>query len=186
MTAKIIDMNSNGRFMDPFKIVQLFGLQEGYKFADFGSGTGAFVLAAAPLVGNTGTVLAIDIQKDALLKLKDTVIQNEYPNTKFLWCDFENLGATQLPDESIDVALISNTLFQLDDRAGALREAYRVMKDSGNLYIIDWTDSFKGMGPDKDLIIVSDQASRIAQDAGFKLVNSFTPGEHHYGLHFKK
>ncbi len=173
-------------FVNPTKIIHLFDLQEGIKFADFGAGTGAFALSAASLVGPTGMVYAIDIQKDILLKLKEESIKSKLTNIKFLWCDFEQLNATKLNDASIDVVLISNTLFQLDNPQGALTEAYRVLKNNGNLYIIDWQESFNGMGPEKNLIITSQQAQKMASQIGFKLKDKFEPGDHHYGLHFIK
>jgi ubiquinone/menaquinone biosynthesis C-methylase UbiE len=173
-------------FVNPTQIIQQLGLKEGVKFADFGAGTGSFVLAASPLVGPTGIVYAIEIQKDILLRLKELSIKAGHTNTKFLWCDFEQLNATKLPNESLDIALISNTLFQLNDKQGAIQEAYRTIKTGGDLYIIDWIDSFNGMGPDTDLIISSDKAIELATKAGFKYINTFEPGEHHYGLHFTK
>lgn len=173
-------------FVDPTKVIQTFNIKEGSKFADFGAGTGAFSLSAASLVGSTGTVYAIDIQRDILLKLKETSIQAGITNTKFLWCDFEILGATKLPDNSLDIVLMSNTLFQLEDKLGALNEAYRVLKPSGSLYIIDWSESFNGMGPSQDLIIGKDEAQSLAKSAKFNLTDTFEPGDHHYGLHFNK
>ncbi len=173
-------------FVNPAKIIHLFNLMEGSKFADFGSGSGAYVLAAAPLVGQTGRVLAIEVQKDLLLKLKQAVVDANHSNVKFLWCDFENLGATQLEDESLDVAVVSNTLFQLDNKLGAIREMHRTLKKSGKLYIIDWSESFKGMGPSSDIVVDKDSAMGFATEAGFILQSEFNPGEHHYGLELSK
>ncbi len=179
-------LNTHGKFVNPAEIIHLLGLKEGSKFADFGSGSGAFVLAAAPLVGNTGTIAAIDVQKDLLLKLKQLVIESGNTNVRFLWCDFEIPGATKLPNDSLDTVLISNTLFQLHDKNGAITEAYRVLKKGGELYIIDWTESFNGMGPDKNLIITKDEASELAESIGLTLVNTFEPGAHHYGIKLTK
>jgi len=169
-------------FVNPTEIIHLFDLKEGTTFADFGSGSGAYILAAAPLVGQTGTVYAIDIQKDLLLKLKQTVTDAGQENVKFLWCDFENLGATQLSDNSLDTIIISNTLFQLEDKAGALREAHRVLKDTGKLYIIDWSESYKGMGPEGALVVTKSMALDLLILTDFVLESEFNPGEHHYGL----
>ncbi len=175
-----------GRFVNPAEIVHLFDLKEGSKFADFGAGTGAYVLAAAPLVGQNGQIYAIDIQKDLLLKLKQTVADAGYENVKFLWCDFENVGATCLPDNSLEIILISNTLFQLENKSGAFKEVHRVLKNTGKLYVIDWSESFKGMGPEKNLVVTKSQAIDLATASGFVLQSEFNPGEHHYGLIFIK
>ena len=169
-------------FVNPAEVIHLFDLKEGSTFADFGSGSGAYVLAAAPFVGQTGIVYAIDIQKDLLLRLKQSVADSGQENVKFLWCDFEKLGATQLPNNSLDAITISNTLFQLEDSAGALREAHRVLKTTGKLYIIDWSESYKGMGPEKELIVTKSAALDLLTLTDFVLESEFSPGEHHYGL----
>ncbi len=175
-----------GRFVNPAEVVHLFELKEGSKFADFGAGTGAYTLAAAPLVGKTGSTIAIDIQKDILLKLKAAMLDAGHSNGKFLWCDFEKLGSTKLPDASLDVAVMSNTLFQLGDKTGALSEAHRVLKSDGKLYIIDWSESYSGMGPSEELIVTKDHAIKLAVASGFTLNKEFSPGEHHYGVELIK
>ena len=117
-----------GKFVNPAEVIHLFGLSQGTTFADFGAGTGAYVLAAAPLIGDTGQIYAIDIQKDMLLKLKQSVADAHHDNVKFLWCNFETVEATKLPDNSVDVAVLSNTLFQIENKRGALQEIYRILK----------------------------------------------------------
>ncbi len=173
-------------FVKPAEIIHLFNLAEGSRFADFGSGSGAYVLSAAPLVGQTGKVIAVDIQKDLLLKLKQAVADAGHSNVKFLWCDFENVGATELPEDSLDVAVISNTLFQLENKLGALREIHRTLKNTGKLYLIDWSESYKGMGPNDNMIVTKSAAMDFATEAGFILQSEFSPGEHHYGLELIK
>ncbi len=184
-----MDNNTNIKpcsFVNPAKIIHLFNIKEGSKIADFGAGSGAYILAAAPLAGHTGKLFAIDIQKDLLLKLKKQVLTEGYTNVKFLWTDFEKLGATKLNNESLDIVILSNTIFQLEDKLGALKESYRVLKNTGKLYIIDWTESFGGLGPDKDSVVPKDEALEISKKAGFILHNEFNPGEHHYGLELTK
>ncbi len=171
-----------GKFVNPAEIIHLLELKEGSTFADFGSGSGAYVLAAAPLVGQSGQIYAIDIQKDLLLKLKQDVTNAKHNNVKFLWCDFEELGATKLTNDSLDVIIISNTLFQLESKIGALKEAHRVLKNAGKLFIIDWSESYKGMGPEQSLIVDKGNALDLITASGFVLQNEFNPGEHHYGL----
>jgi len=173
-------------FVNPAQVIQTLNLKEGSVFADFGAGSGAYVLAAIPLVGETGKIYAIDIQKDLLLKLKQTITQNGVKNVSFLWCNFEKLGSTQLQNASVDVVLLSNTLFQLDDKNGAFKEAYRILKETGHLFVIDWSESYNGMGPETDRVVTKSSALDYATANGFVLHNEFNPGEHHYGMHFIK
>lgn len=176
----------SGTFVNPAKMVHLFGLKEGSTFADFGCGSGAYVLTALPLVGQTGMVIALDVQKDLVLKVKQACVDGGYTNVRYIWGDFEQPGATNLPDGSLDVALISNTLFQLDDAAGALGEVHRTLKLNGRLFIIEWRGSFNGIGPAEGRVVDKARAQALLTQAGFSVVREFTPGEYHYGLECTK
>ena len=54
------------KFIKPQNIVAQMGLKTGQTVADFGSGSGFYTLSAAQMVGNTGRVLAVDVQKSKL------------------------------------------------------------------------------------------------------------------------
>ena len=59
-----------GGFMNPEKIVSGFGIREGMKVADFGSGAGYFTILLGQRVGKDGKVLALDIQESSFDNLK--------------------------------------------------------------------------------------------------------------------
>ena len=58
-------------FSEPKKNLERFGLEEGMRVADFGSGSGHYTLAASELVGESGLVYAIEIQQLLLKKVKN-------------------------------------------------------------------------------------------------------------------
>ena len=51
--------------------------------------------------------------------------------------------------------------------------------------IIDWSESFGGMGPTKRAVVTRERALELAHDAGFEQVKEFDAGAHHYGLILK-
>ena len=55
------------KFINPQNVVSQMGLKTGQTVADLGSGSGFFSLAAARMVGNTGKVYAVDVQKSKLM-----------------------------------------------------------------------------------------------------------------------
>ena len=57
-------------FIKPEEIIKNFEVRSGMTAADFGSGSGHYVLAIAKKMNNLGTVYAIDIQKNLLEKIK--------------------------------------------------------------------------------------------------------------------
>lgn len=58
------------KFLKPQNIVASIGIKSGQRVADLGCGSGFYVLAAAKMVGNTGRVLAIDVQDAKLTATK--------------------------------------------------------------------------------------------------------------------
>ena len=57
-------------FSNPEKNIEQLGLTPGMKVADLGSGSGFYTIASARLVGTSGLVYSIDIQKDLLTRIK--------------------------------------------------------------------------------------------------------------------
>lgn len=172
-------------FAHPPRNVAALGIQSDMSVADFGSGSGAYVLAMAERLEGTGHVYAIDVQRDLLQRVKNESHKRGYKNVEVIWCDLEQPRASKIADQKLDLVLISNLLFQIEEKSAVLDEAWRVLKPSGHLTVIDWTHSFDGMGPIKQEVVTKDKALTLARDAGFELQREFDAGAHHYGLLFK-
>ena len=161
-------------------------LEHGMKIADLGSGSGFYSLEAARVVGDGGKVYAIDVQKDLLAKLKNAANASHLPNVEVIPGDLEKVGGARLADGSVDVAIAANILFQIAEKEAFLREAKRIIKTGGKLAVVDWSDSFGGIGPMADHVIKEDEARELAVKEGFTFERDFKAGAHHYGLIFKK
>jgi len=173
-------------FLDPAKIISQLDLTSGQIVADFGVGSGHYALAAAQIVGNQGTVYAFDIQTELLTRVSKLAAEKNIYNIKVMVADFEFTNSTKLKDETVDYVIISNIIFQLGNKENILREAFRITKKTGRLLIVDWSESFGGMGPQNKDIVTKDSAQKLVIDAGFSLVKTIEAGDHHYGLVFKK
>jgi ubiquinone/menaquinone biosynthesis C-methylase UbiE len=154
------------------------------RVGDFGAGSGHYSRAAAAIVGASGKVYAIDVQEDVLkhLKLNTNIAHRSLVDT--VWGDIEKLGGTHLRDASLDAVILSNTLFQIENRYGLLGEIRRVLKSEGKLMVIDWAGSYSGMGPDSKKIVTEHEAEELFINGGFHKVKSFRAGPHHYGILF--
>ncbi|MDB5195090.1 MAG: type 11 methyltransferase [Parcubacteria group bacterium] len=171
-------------FADPMKNILQMGLTDGMKVGDLGTGTGHYALAASGIVGPAGQVYAIDIQEDVLTHIRDAARGRKFKNIETVWGDFEKQGGTKLRDHVLDAAVLSNVLFQLEDKEGAIAELRRILKPEGKLLVVDWSGSWDGMGPAQELVVSERDAEALFIRAGFHKVKSFTGGPHHYSILF--
>ncbi|XP_078421252.1 arsenite methyltransferase [Cetorhinus maximus] len=110
---------------------------------DLGSGSGRDCYMLSKLVGEKGHVTGIDMtseQVQVAQKFIDYHTQEfgfSKPNVDFLQGYVEKLGDVGLKDNSFDI-IISNCVINLSpDKKAVLKEAYRVLKDGGEMYFSD-------------------------------------------------
>lgn len=173
-------------FAHPERNVRAFSLQPGMVVADFGAGSGAYVFAMAEALGNVGHVFAVDVQKDLLRRIHSEAQRRGLDTVSIVWGDVEAAHGSKIADASVDRVLISNMLFQAEHKNRVLKEAMRILKDDGQLYVIEWSDSFGGLGPQKQDIVTEDALLEIADREGFEATGRFRAGAHHYGVRFRK
>ncbi len=173
-------------FSDPSKNISLLGLKEGERVADLGSGSGFYTLAAARLVGGSGRVFSVDVQKDLLTRIQAAAHTEHLNNIELVHGDIEEIGGTKLRDVSVDAAMMCNVLFQIENKENFLKEIKRILKSHGRVLIIDWAGSFGGLGPETSRVVLQADARVLFERHGFILTHSFDAGDHHYGLIYKK
>jgi len=175
-----------GRFVMPDVVATHFLLREGDLVADFGAGSGFFLRALATAVGETGRVYACEIQKALVEKLGESIRLQGLANVHPLWCDLEEPNGIKISTGELDAAILVNTLFMIEDKDVAIKEMARTLRSGGKFFIIDWTESFAGMGPQKEYVVTADAATVLLENNGFVLEREYPAGDHHYGLAFRK
>jgi len=98
----------------------------------------------------------------------------------------EKADGTKLRDMSIDLVLVCNVLFQVEDKSVVVAEVKRILKPQGKVLVVDWSDSFAGLGPHPDVVVAQETVMDLFEHAGFHLDREVSAGEHHYGLLYKK
>lgn len=171
-------------FAHPPRNVAALGIAPGMRIADFGAGSGHYIHEIAERLSNSGHVYAIDIQQDLLRRIKNDAHKRGYKNVEIIWADLEKPGGSKIADRHLDIVLVSNLLFQVAEKSAVLEEARRILKPSGRLIVIDWSESFGGLGPHKKEVVKKGQARELAERAGFIFEKEFEAGAHHYGLVF--
>lgn len=174
-----------GRFVVPEVVSTHFHFKPGDAIADFGAGAGFYLRLLSDMVGASGRVFACEIQKQLVEKLGDIVRLQGLGNVTPLWCDLEEVGGIKLRDGVLDGAIMVNTFFQIEDKAACLREVRRVLRTGATFQLIDWTESFGGLGPQPPQVVTKTMATDYFEAAGFLFEREYPAGDHHYGLAFR-
>lgn len=175
-----------GQFVVPEVVATHFHLKPGERVADLGAGTGFYLKVLSAAVGPEGKVYACEIQKNLVEKLGDFARLSGLSNIYPLWCDLEEVGGIKIPANTLDAAILVNTLFQFELKDVALTEIRRVLRPGGVLHIIDWTESFGGLGPQPKDVFGKELAVDLAESQHYVLEREFPAGDHHYGITVRK
>lgn len=173
-------------FVDPTQIIDSLEIEPGMVAADFGAGAGFYTVELAKKVGEGGKVYAIDIQKHMLDIIRSKARLNRLLNIETIWADLENVNSVPLKENTVDLVLISNILFQVEDKENLLKEAIRLLKPGGKVVVVEWRKNQLKFGPPPDRRISSQDVQKLFSENGLKLDKEVYAGEYHYGLVFKK
>jgi arsenite methyltransferase len=109
-------------------------IKEGDTVLDLGSGAGFDCFLASRKVGKSGKVIGLDMTEEMISKARILAIEHGYSNVEFRLGDIEKMP---LEDSSVDV-IISNCVINLaPDKSKVFKEAYRVLKNGGKMYVSD-------------------------------------------------
>jgi len=166
-------------FLNPEKILNEIDLRENMNAADFGCGSGGWV---APLAHKLekGTVYAIDVMEEPLSALRNKIEMQRLANINIIKSDVEAKNGSKLISESLDLVLLTNLLFQIEDKKIVLEEAKRVLKSGGEVLVVEWLAN-SSLGPQQERVS-AEEVKKIAMEVGLKIKKEFGAGNYHYGL----
>jgi SAM-dependent methyltransferase len=131
--ARWLDHPARLRYRNPGEILGLFGLFGGMTVLDLGCGTGLFTAEMARMVGQGGTVHAVDLQAPLLARARQRLEAAGLAGR----VRFHHAGAYGLPlaDNSVEVAVLVAVLGEIPNRPAALGELRRVLIPGGRLAV---------------------------------------------------
>lgn len=164
-------------FLDPKEILKKLDLRKDMIVADFGCGSGGWAIPLAKIL-EKGTVFAFDILEEPLSALKSKAKIENINNIETRKVDVEK--AVPLLTESCDLVLMTNLLFECQNKKKVLEEGKRILKKGGNILIVDWQ---------KDNPLTSEiefcsreEVKQIAKKIDLKIKEEFDAGSYHFGL----
>ena len=103
-------------FLNPDGVIEAWDVRPGDKVADFGCGAGFFSVPLGSRVGSNGKIYALDIRPEALEATRAKVKLFHIFNIEPSRADLELPRGSGLRDGSVDKVLISNILFQAENK----------------------------------------------------------------------
>jgi FkbM family methyltransferase len=120
---------------DPRRVLARIGVASGMRVADIGAGYGYFALPAAAFVGAEGEVLAVEPDPERASKIAQRAESEGILNLRVIRSKAEEMS--QIPGGTVDLAMVMSSFHHMTDRAAALREIRRVLRQGGEVYIRD-------------------------------------------------
>lgn len=120
-------------FQNPQKILQPY-IEEGMAVLEIGCGPGFFTLDMARMVGQSGRVIAVDMQEGMLEKLKSKIAGTDLERRiEPHKCEVDRIGIS----ETVDFILLFYVAHEIPDKSGLFRELYPLLCGDGQILIVE-------------------------------------------------
>jgi ubiquinone/menaquinone biosynthesis C-methylase UbiE len=130
-------MSLGFKFRDFFRprknVLKEVGINTGFHVLDYGCGPGSYLTAVSAMVGKTGKIYALDAHPLAVKTVQGIVSRKHIKNLETILSDCK----TGLPDNSLDIILLYDTLHNLENLDCVLEELGRTLKPNGILSVSD-------------------------------------------------
>jgi ubiquinone/menaquinone biosynthesis C-methylase UbiE len=131
--AGVLDNSLRKLLQSPQKILRPY-INTGMKVLDFGCGPGIFSIEMAKMIGDSGKVIAADLQEGMLEKVKQKIKGTELGKRIQLHkCESDKIGVT----ERVDFILIFYVVHEVPDQDKLFKELKSILKPGGKLYVIE-------------------------------------------------
>lgn len=120
-------------FQNPHKILHPF-LREGMTALDIGCGPGFFAIPMAQLVGESGRVIAVDLQKGMLDRVRRKIAGSTLEQRIVLHkCETDRIGIS----EAVDFALLFYVIHEIPEKEKFFNEMSNIMKQTGQILVVE-------------------------------------------------
>jgi len=172
-------------FINPATVIAQTGIMQGEVVADLGCGSGFYVLPAAQMVGNQGTVYAVDVVDAKLAATISIANQFGYKNVRVIKADLSK-PILEIPSNSCDLVIVGNILHEIGKKDELLKNIYRILKTPGRVVIVEWKKTATPFGPPLDKRIEQQTLEILLMQAGLRKSKDLQADGYHYAVLFEK
>ena len=167
----------------------LFGelrLKKGSAFLDIACGRGKYSIAASKIIGEKGSVYAVDLWPEAIAALKNEASGRGISNIK---AEVADVGK-KIPRENrtVDAALMATVLHDLVESGkaeAALKETARVLKPGGVFAVVEFKQIEGPPGPPIAVRLSAAEVEGLVSPFGFKTRRILDLGPYNYLMVFR-
>jgi ubiquinone/menaquinone biosynthesis C-methylase UbiE len=161
--------------ISPDYIWSKLNLKKADVLVDLGAGTGFFSIAFLKLA-NSSKIYACDISNVMLDWMKQNIV-SEYPEINPVKSEEDSIP---LDNGIADLVFMINLYHELDNPEGSVKEAYRILRPGGKIFIADWRKEKMDDGPPIEIRYTPEKVRDHLGQAGFNKINIFNELPKHF------
>ena len=119
----------------PKKLIESLKLQPGMVVADIGAGSGFYSFRIAPLLGDKGKMLAVDIQKEMLDIIRERMKKEKITNIEPVEGKVDD---PKLPDGGVDLILMVDVYHEFEQPYEMTEKMVKALKPGGRLVFVEF------------------------------------------------
>ncbi len=116
-------------------LIKLLELKPGMSVADIGAGSGVLTLQMAPLVAPGGKVIAVDIQKEMLVRLQNRLSRTGIKNVELHLGDNDS---PRLKPNSVDLVLMVDVYHEFEFPYEMILNISKALKAGGRIALVEY------------------------------------------------
>ena len=163
------------------EVLKATELKLGNSFLDAGCGDGYISLEASSIVGDKGSVYALDVYPESIETVKKEIKTRNLGNMEAILADITEI--IPLDTEIIDVVLMANVLHGFvaeREVEEVMNNISRVLKPGGVFAVVEFKKIEGNIGPPYDVKVSPEDVSNILLEHGFDISDTQLVGKYHY------
>lgn len=163
------------------EVLKATELKLGNSFLDAGCGDGYISLEASSIVGDKGSVYALDVYPESIETVKKEIKTRNLGNMEAILADITKI--IPLNTEIIDVVLMANVLHGFvaeREVEEVMNNISRVLKPGGVFAVVEFKKIEGNIGPPYDVKVSPEDVFNILLEHGFDISDTQLVGKYHY------